>query len=367
MGGELQIIQSKGIFSAGPSVKKIVENRKNPGDPALRDLLERLGRGEQRIAVGGLEGSARAFLMALLFRQLRRPLVVISPTEKEADACVRDLSLFLGEDQAVLLPSWDLLTTDMFAFQRETELARLEVFHRLAYGGLAVVVISARTLMQKAIPREVLEGYVEWISVGDIRERDELVRKLTEGGYGRVTLVQGRGEFSVRGNMIDLYSPSAPHPFRLEFFGDELESIRAFDEATQRSIQELAEFMLFPAREVILTPARRERAVHNIRRRSNELELPRAVKDRLAEMIATGIGSAVNPLFHSLFYDAAGGDDSGDYGLDTLFDYLPAAGLLVLDDPLAVGQAEEKIENDLDRFLLKAHDQERFHLEKEAA
>jgi len=367
-----EIIRSKGIFSAGPSVRKIVENRKNPGDPALRGLLERLGRGEQRIAVGGLEGSARAFLMALLFRQLRRPLIVISPTEKEADACVRDLSLFLGEDQAVLLPSWDLLTTDMFAFQRETEIARLEVFHRLAYGGPAVVVISARAIMQKVIPREVLEGYVEGISVGDIRERDELVRKLTEGGYGRVTLVEGKGEFSVRGNMIDLYSPSAPHPFRLEFFGDELESIRVFDEATQRSIQELAEFMLFPAREVILTPARRERAVHNIRRRSNELELPRAVKDKLAEMIATGIGSAVNPLFHSLFYDRFRYGDRfeicpHDGGLGTLFDYLPATGLLVLDDPLAVGQAEEKIENDLDRFLLKAHDQERFHLEKEAA
>ena len=354
-------------------MRKIVENRKNPGDPALLGLLERLGRGEQRIAVGGLEGSARAFVMALLFRQLRRPLIVISPTEKEADACVRDFSLFLGGNQAVLLPSWDLLTTDMFAFQRETELARLEVFHRLAYGGPTVVVISARALMQKVIPREVLEGYVEWISVGDIRERDELVRKLTEGGYGRVTLVAGKGEFSVRGNMIDLYSPSAPHPFRLEFFGDELESIRVFDEATQRSIQELAEFMLFPAREVILTPERRERAVRNIRRRSNELELPRAVKDKLAEMIATGIGSAVNPLFHSLFYDSGDRfqicphDDSRDHGLGTLFDYLPAAGLLVLDDPLAVGQAEEKIENDLDRFLLKAHDQERFHLEKESA
>jgi len=348
-------------------LRKIVEIKNNPGDPALRELLERLGRGEERIAVGGLEGAARAFVIALLFRHLHRPLIVIAPTEKDAEACVRDLSLFLEGDQAFLLPPWDLLTTDMFAFQRETELARLEVFHRLAYGGPAVVVIPIRALMQKVIPREILEGYVEWISVGDIRERDELVRKMTEGGYGRVTLVEGKGEFSVRGNIIDLFPPPADYPYRLEFFGDELESIRSFDEATQRSIQELAEFMLFPAREVILTPERRERAVRNIRRRSNELELPRAVKDKLAEMIATGLGSAVNPLFHSLFYDAAGNDDPGDQGLGTLFDYLPAGGLLVLDDPLAIAPAQERIENDLDRFILKAHDGERFHLEKEAA
>ncbi len=350
-----------------PSVRKIVKIRNNPGDPALRELLEKLGRGEERIAVGGLEGAARAFVIALLFRHLHRPLIVIAPTEKDADACVRDLSLFLGEDQAFLLPPWDLLTTDMFAFQRETELARLEVFHRLAYGGPAVVVIPIRALMQKVIPREILEGYVEWVSVGDCRERDEFVQRLTEGGYGRVTLVEGKGEFSVRGNVIDLFPPPADHPYRLEFFGDELESIRSFDEATQRSLTELAEFRLFPAREVILTPSRRERAVRNIRRRSNELELPRAVKDKLAEMIATGLGSAVNPLFHSLFYDAAGNDDPGDQGLGTPFDYLPAGGLLVLDDPLAIALAQERIENDLDRFILKAHDGERFHLEKEAA
>ncbi|MCE5265543.1 MAG: transcription-repair coupling factor [Deltaproteobacteria bacterium] len=376
-------------------MRKIVENRKSPADPALRELWERLDRGKERIAVGGLEGSARAFLVAILFRRLHLPLVVVSPTEKEAEACVRDLSLFLGEGQAALLPSWDLLTTDMFAFQRETELARMEFFHRIAYGEPAVLVIPVRALMQKVVPRAVLEGYVEWISVGDLRERDELVRKLTEGGYVRVTLVEGKGEFSVRGNMVDLFPPSAVHPFRMEFFGDELESIREFDESTQRSLRELAEFMLFPAREVILTPERRERAVRNIRRRSNELELPRAVKDKLAEMIATGLGSAVNPLFHSLFYDSGGngerpdhqgsgetdskavreagmkgmavGTHLGDRGLGTLFDYLPNAVLLVLDDPLAIAQAEEKIENDLDRFLLKAQDQQRFHLEKEAA
>lgn len=264
-------------------MRKIVEIMKKPGDPALRELLERIARGEDRIAVGGLEGAARAFLPALLFRHLRRPLIVIVPTEKEAGVFFRDLSFFLGDDEAFLYPSWDLLTTDMFAFQRETELSRLEVLYRLVYGEPAVVVISARALMQRVMPREVLEGYVEWISVGDARERDELARTLSEGGYGRVTLVEGRGEFSVRGNVVDLFPPMSGHPFRLEFFGDELESIREFDEGSQRSINELAEFMLFPAREVILTPARRKRAVRNIRSRSNHLELPRATKEKLAE------------------------------------------------------------------------------------
>src|SRR5512141_3243200 len=128
---------------------------KKPGDPALRELLERIARGEDRIAVGGLEGAARAFLSALLFRHLRRQLIVIVPTEKEAVVSVRDLSFFLGDEHVFLYPPWDLLTTDMFAFQRETELARLEVFHCLLYGGPAIVVIPARALLQKVPPREV--------------------------------------------------------------------------------------------------------------------------------------------------------------------------------------------------------------------
>ncbi len=348
-------------------MRKIVEITKKASDPAVRELLERIDRGEDRIRVGGLEGSARAFLLALLFHHLRRPLIVIVPEEKEAGAWFRDLSFFLGDGEAFLLPSWDLLTTDMFAFQRETELFRLEVLHRLLYGGPAVVVVPARALMQKVPPREVIEGYGEWISVGDTRERDELARKLTEGGYGRVSLVEGRGEFSIRGNVVDLYPPMSRRPLRLEFFGDELESIREFDEASQRSVNELAEFRLFPAREVILTAERRERAVRNIRRRSNELELPRGTKNKLVEMIATGLGSAVNPFFHPLFYDAAGADDPGARGMGTLFDYLPAGSLFALDDALAIGQAEEKIENDLDKFLLKARTEERFHIEKESS
>ena len=339
---------------------------KKPGDPALRELLERIHRGDDRMTVDGLEGAARAFLPALLFRHLRRPLIVVCPTEKEAQACFRDLSFFLGDEQAFLLPSWDLLTTDMFAFQRETELSRLEALHRLLFGEPAVVVIPVRALMQKVVPLDVLKGYTEWISIGDTRERDALTRKLMEGGYVRVTLVEGKGEFSVRGNVIDLFPPMAGHPLRLEFFGDELESIRVFDEASQRSIKELAEFMLFPAREVILTPERRERAVRNIRRRSNDLGLPRGTKAKLAEMMATGLGASVNPLFFPLFYDAAGDDDPEARGMGTLFDYVPGS-LLILDDPLAVAQAQENTENAIDRFLLKAGAEERFYLGRESA
>ena len=135
-------------------MRKIVEITKKPDDPNLRELLERISRGEDRIRVGGLEGSTRAFLLALLFYHLRRTLIVIVPEEKEAGTCFRDLTFFLDDGEAFLLPSWDLLTIDMFAFQRETELARLEVFHRLLYGaaGSPTLMRLIETLWLKAGP-----------------------------------------------------------------------------------------------------------------------------------------------------------------------------------------------------------------------
>jgi transcription-repair coupling factor (superfamily II helicase) len=348
-------------------VRKIVDDIKKPHDPAIRKILERVACGDNRIVVDGLNGAAAAFLVACLFRHFRKPVILIVATEKEGIACFKDLSFFLSNREAFLMPSCELLTTDVFAFQREEELARMEVLHRLTYGEPAVVVIPVRALMQKVIPRKVLEEYSEWISVGDIRERDELTRKLTEGGYIRETLVEGRGEFSIRGNVVDLFPPMANHPFRLEFFGDELESIRIFDEVSQRSMSELAEFMLFPTREVILASGRRERAVYNIRRRSNDLELPRGTKVKLAEMVSAGLGASVNPLFYPLFYDPVNADDHETQGMDTLLDYLPGVDLLVMNDPFAIEQSQVKIENDIDKFLMKARSEERFYLEKESS
>ena len=130
---------------------------------------------------------------------------------------------------------------------------------------------------------------------------------------------------------------------------------------SQISKNDITDFMLFPAGELIITEQRRERAVRNIRRRSNELELPRTTKEKLAETVASGLAVSTNPLFYPLFYSSLSTKDSGPEGMGTLFDYLPPGGLLVLDDPFTVAILQEKIENDLDAFFLKAKNQKQFY------
>jgi transcription-repair coupling factor (superfamily II helicase) len=324
--------------------------------PAFDVLFNRIGRGEKEFRISGLQGSAKSLLVSILFRRTEKTLIVISPTEKEAFNIFRDISFFLdGETERIFLyPPWDILSTDIFAFQREVELSRIEILYHLLARETSIVILPLRSMMQKVMPRAVFRDYVETISIGDIVERDQLVSKLLEGGYTRVTLVEEKGEFSLRGHVIDIFPPAAARPVRMEFVGDELESIREFDTVSQRSKGEVVEFILLPTREVILSDERKQRAIRNIKHRANALELPRMVKRRLVETMENDAVSSVNPLFIPMFYES----------LQSFFDYLPEDSVMIFDNLLAIKQTEERIENEIDRFLMKASSEEKFHLEK---
>jgi len=343
-------------------------------------LYDKINSGIGRLSINRLHGSANAFLIAALSDKLGRPMVILSPTEKEARETFNDLSLFLGRDKVLLYPPWDIQTTDMFALQRDVELVRMEVLARLLADEPAIIVAPLKSLMQKIIPRNILDAYLEILTPGSEIPRDELVAKLIAGGYQRMTLVEDKGEFSLRGHVLDVFPPLEDQPLRLEFNADDLESLRTFDPNSQRSTGKRDAFVLSPAREVIFSEDRRQKALQNIRYRAKTLELPRNVRDRLSEMIAAGLSTSFNPLFLPLFYESLAPDDtshfsvSSDAGpgmatiqLGNFFDYLPENCLIVMDDALALENAGESIENEIDRCLLKAGREDKFYLEREAS
>ncbi|HEX7535221.1 MAG TPA: CarD family transcriptional regulator, partial [Syntrophales bacterium] len=322
------------------------------------------------MTVSGLRGSARSFLLSLISKHTNRTLIVIAPTEKEAKDIHQDISFFMdGENNAFLYPPWDSSSTDMLAFQQDVELSRMEILCSFVMEKETVVVVPLKALMQKVMPRKVLQAYIETISIGDMIDRDNLVQKLSQGGYKKVTLVDEKGQFSLRGHVIDIFPTTALRPVRMEFIGDELESIRKYDPASQRSTGELVDFTLTPARELILSEERRQQAIENIKHRSLELELPRMVKTNLVGMLENGFISSVNPMYLPLFYeslDKAAGRQDASGTLGTLLDFVPENSILILDDLPAIEKAREDVENEIDRFLLKARAGEKFHLEKES-
>jgi len=364
-------------------VRKIVEKETKIYSTSFNNLLDGISHGERKLKISGLQGSAKSFLISLISRRLHRTLIVIAPTEKEARNIHRDLSFFLdGKSRAFLYPPWDFFSMDMFSFQRDVELARMEVLYDLLREKQSAVVLPLKAIMQKVIHPKVLGNYIEKITIGDTIDRNVLVQKLSEGGYHRVTLVDEKGQFSVRGHIVDIFPPAVNYPCRMEFIGDELESIREFDPISQRSTGELIEFSLLPAREVILSENRKKQSIENIKQRSLELEIPRMMRTRLIEMIENDLISSVNPMFLPLFYESfaritnegegqheevfhSEKEDSPEM-LSTLFDYMPENSLLIFDDFPLIERVETDIENDIDRFLLKARKEEKFYLEKNA-
>jgi len=310
------------------------------------------------VDICGLQGSAKAFITSFLFRDIKRTTLCITPSRRDALDTFRDCSFFLGGEDVLFFPPWEIVPPDeTLSRQNEIATVRAGVLSRLLSGRPAIVIAPLSALMQKVAPAGIFENYIETISIGDERDRDRLTEKLSQGGYQRVPLVEQAGEFSLRGYIVDLFPPGHPSPFRMEFVGDEIESIREFDPATQRSRREIVDFVLSPAGEVILSEGSKMRALRNLRTRLNESGVSRTRRERITDALESDVLSLANPQFLPLFY--------GENGLGTLFQYLPGNTLTICESPGVMEKAAEEAINDADRVARKAVDEGRFFLEKD--
>lgn len=349
-------------------MRKIIIKKDKKDIEPLNNLISQISRGDANINVSGLKGSARSLLASFLVERLDMPILVVCPEEKEAASFARDLSLFLGEKAVFYYPSLDFLTVDMFALQKDEELMRLEVMSHLQVNNRIIVVASLMALMQKIMPVTEFSQYLQIISAGDTFNRDHFCARLVEQGYIRQSLVEEKGEFSIRGNIIDVFPPAEENPLRLEMNGDEIESIRVFDTTSQRSIGISSAFILCPASEVMINQITLDLAVRNIRRRCDDLSLPREIRDRLVDTLKDGLTNSINPIFLPLFYESYDNEQGlSNNKLSTLFDYLSSNTLMIHDDPLAGNQALQNAQLSIDKLLFKTKNSGKFYLEKENA
>jgi transcription-repair coupling factor (superfamily II helicase) len=302
------------------------------GSPtAHAELLAALRDGSRKARARGLFGAARGRALAQLSTELKRPLVCLEPDEGAAEALERDLRFFLGSDAAVVrLPADEVLPYEGLTPDRLVAQQRLAALFRLHLGERPIVVCSVRSLARRVLPRAALDRRSLQISVELEQDRDELARKLTAAGYARVPVVEDPGTYAVRGGVFDVWSPLDAQPARLEFFGDFIEKIRAFDPQSQRTVGELSEVSLCPAREIVLDDEGRRAAIATVRAAADAVETPsrqlRELIDDLStlsqddELFAAGL-SAILPGFYP-------------GGLSPLTEYLPKDAIWVLDDPL---------------------------------
>ena len=221
--------------------------------PFLRDepaLTQALGNPNAIIAIP--EVARPISLAALQHLSARRPLVVACPTGTAAGQLFDDLQQFMPNDEVMLFPAWETLPFERVSPSVETMGRRLEVLWRLGDPQRcpAIIVASVRSLLQRLGPGT-LEVEPVRVAPGAVIDPDELLHTLIAGGYRREELVEHRGEVARRGAIIDVFPSTAEVPIRIDLWGDEVDRLTAISVNDQRSIHDLAEAFIFPARELL--------------------------------------------------------------------------------------------------------------------
>ncbi len=205
--------------------------------------------GEGPAALFGLPPAGRALLYAALQKDLDRVLCIVTPGEAEATHFADDLKA-LGLTAAVFPPR-DFMLRPVEGTGREYEYRRLSVLGALAGGRLNAVCVPAEALLQYTVPRDEFLRNTLTLKPGMVYNREALVERLFAAGYVRRSQVDGPGQFSVRGDIVDIYAPDMHQPARVEYWDDEIDSLASFDLLTQRRDGSLEKIYLSPAREVL--------------------------------------------------------------------------------------------------------------------
>nr|WP_310249180.1 transcription-repair coupling factor [Nocardioides sp. BE266] len=250
-----------------------------------------------------------------------RTVLAVTATSREAEDLVEELADLVDPDHVAYYPSWETLPHERLSPRSDTVGRRLAVLRRLrhpgteaANGPLKVVVAPIRSLLQPQVPGLADIEPVE-LAPGDSRPMEDVVRGLAEAAYSRVDMVERRGEFAVRGGIVDVFPPTEEHPLRVEFWGDDVEEIRAFAVADQRTLEKVERLWAPPCRELLLTD--------DVRRRAAELGQAHPQLLELTDKMAAGIAVEGMESLAPVLID----------GMELLVDLMPAATTILVLDP----------------------------------
>ena len=200
------------------------------------------------IAASGMAGAQKAHAACALAARTGRPLLFLCDSERSATQTMEDLSALLGGGVS-LLPAREITFYQDVAASREVAYRRIEAMRKVLSGDARAIVAPADALLHRMMPREAFNRNTISLRVGDVTPIDQLIERLLAAGYTREYMVEGKGQFSVRGGIIDVYPADALSAVRIEFFDDELDSIRAVDVMSQRSQGNMQEVVIPPASE----------------------------------------------------------------------------------------------------------------------
>ncbi len=306
------------------------------------------------IATYGIIDESIGHILYALKEHTKRQILLITYNEVRSRRIYEDIRN-LGNNNVFLLPKRELVFYEVDAFSYESTNERLGILSRLVKGEDLLLVTSMEALFHKLMSKEVLKSYSQELRLGEEVNLDKLIKLLTDGGYERVNLVEGIGQFSIRGGIIDFFPPYNGNPIRIELFDEEIDSIRTFDITNQRSIDILQQAFIFPVKENLILDEYRETIIKNL-----DKDLTKSLsKSKISIIEKENLESKFNKykeyLAEKLFIsnmDMIVPYIPKEY-LSSLVSYLNEDAIIYIDEPKRI---EESVKNGKNDFNLKFTD-----------
>ncbi|WP_123042690.1 transcription-repair coupling factor [Cohnella candidum] len=315
-------------------------------DSDLVSIMNGIRGGMREQLVAGLSGSARQAVVAAMFRELQKPILIVTHNMFSAQKMADDLQECLNDGEVLLYPANELIAAETAISSPETSARRLEVLLKLAEGFRGVVVVPFAGLRRFQPDRQTLANSRIDLKVGGTKPLDEFLKDMVALGYERVDRVEQKGHFSVRGGIVDFFPLASSIAYRVEWFDDEIDSIRTFDPTDQRSIDKLDAYSVGPCRELIADARRFGAAAqhaYDLMQKQLEKMSDRQAKERLESEISREIDLLRQNVYFSEIYKYV----SLLYPeRQTLLDYVPKDTLLIMDEPNRLGETAKQLERD---------------------
>ncbi len=294
---------------------------------------------------GRLIGASAALAVIELAQQSDRPVLVLATDPRHADQLEEEIRFFAGSEIPVShFVEWETLPYDSFSPHQDIISQRLKVLAELPQQKNVIVIASAPSLLQRLPPIDYVAARSLTLSRGQVLDRQEFIDSLTSSGYLRVPQVDEHGEFAIRGSLLDIFPMGSRAPLRVDFFDDEIESLRFFDPVSQLSGEIVGDVRILPAREIPLDPS----SVKKFREGYRERFEGQPSRSRVYREVSDGIAHGGIEYYLALFFDSTA----------TLLDYLPDGTILFVpaDHSQILDKAWQEIQ---ERFELCSLDPER--------
>ena len=301
---------------------------------SFQQILNCISKKQTPVFATGVIDAAKNHLTYCLKEYTERPVFILTYSELRAKEIMEDMAFF--EKDCVYYPAKDILFYSADVHSMEMNRQRFLALERLLKGERPVIVASMEALLDKYPKKEVFQSFLLQLKVGDIVEISDLTRKLVVMGYERAELVESPGQFTLRGGILDIWSLTAEDAVRIEFWDDEIDSIRSMDAQSQRSVDKLDETVIFPMREMVYTEEQALEAAERITKEYTKTlkNLEKKGLEEAAERLREHIGEDAELLRAEKTLPAVGAYVDYFYGeAVSLLSYLQEDTILCIDEP----------------------------------